>query len=75
MEADGLTTAGFAYSDLTYARDSANNKCVPGSVFAKCYGKDGKQGKMAMENIRCRTMFYLGSRQSEISNRKFRLRV
>jgi hypothetical protein len=42
---DGLTTAGFAYSDLTYARDSANNKCVPGGVFAECYGKDGKQGK------------------------------
>jgi hypothetical protein len=58
---DGLTTAGFAYSDLTYARDSANNKCLPGGVFAECYGKDGKQGKMAMENIRRRTMFCLGN--------------
>jgi hypothetical protein len=34
---------------------------IPGGVFAECYEKDGEQGKMAMENIRRRTMFYLGN--------------
>jgi hypothetical protein len=58
---DGLTTRGIAYNDLTYARDSANNKCVSGGRFAECYGKGGKQGKMVMENIRRRMMFYLGN--------------
>jgi hypothetical protein len=43
---DGLTTSWIAYSDLRLRkRDSANNKCVPGGVFAESYGKDGKQGE------------------------------